>query len=242
MNSRQYSILNDEDVSTLEKAIQLQGAKFSKVRHAYFYPEQRRGLVAISDIRVEEPLITLPKGLAICLSPRDSCPVPEYRAFWEANNAWYVRLGLKLLLERDKSARSPSAAYISFLPTDTSAFPVEWPPAAVDALADPALIRAVARQRARWAALAASFHAAAPSSPWTEADLRWAWHVCLSRAFAGRFGAGPAALVPIFGLLAELAAAAGAEPDYALVRRLEQREREREGEREGERARAPDGR
>ena len=118
MNSALYQTLDDQVITEFEGSMKSKGANFPKLRHAYFNPTERRGLVAIEEIRQQETIITIPKNLAICLSPRERCPEPALRTFWDAHSVWYVRLGMKLLLERDKGPASPTASYIAFLPAD----------------------------------------------------------------------------------------------------------------------------
>jgi hypothetical protein len=60
----------------------------------------------------------------------EKSPAADLTSFWDAHQQWYVRLGTKLLLERDKGASSAIRGYIDLLPSpqECGQFPVEWTP------------------------------------------------------------------------------------------------------------------
>jgi len=208
---------------SLSSAFLFQGIKAPCLAHAIIpQPDgnTRRGVVALEDVAAGDTLVMLPRDSALCLLDGEPCPSGErwLEPFWADHPDWYVRLGIKLLLEREKGSSSRFAGYMALLPPqapDTLDFPVEWSPTRLADLRYTPLERSVARQQRRWTEMASALEAG--GGRFGEADLRWAFKVCLSRAFAGSFGGGALSLVPGIGLLTEIAAAMRNGRDYALL-------------------------
>ena len=79
-------------------------------------------------------------------------PAPDLAAFWAAHPQWYVRLGIKLLVERDKGPASAVSGYIDLLPKpdECGQFPVEWSDAEIAQLRYDKVESSIARQRDKW--------------------------------------------------------------------------------------------
>ena len=67
---------------------------------------QQRGVVAERDLVDGEAIIEVPRDSALCLLRGEKAPVADLAEFWDAHPQWYVRLGTKLLLEKDKGSAS----------------------------------------------------------------------------------------------------------------------------------------
>ncbi|KAJ1479759.1 hypothetical protein T484DRAFT_2847879 [Baffinella frigidus] len=162
-----------------------QGIEASGVAHASFSQgdgSKRRGVVALQPVKAGEPIVELPRDAALVLLHGEKCPPGEkgLEGFWASHPQWYVRIGLKLLLEREKGERSKMWGYIQLLPAQGEEgsldFPVEWSPERLASLRYAAIERAVAHQQTRWEEIAREF-AACAGGRFSEAELRWAFKV-----------------------------------------------------------------
>jgi len=207
------------DAWTQERSIQAQ-----YVSHAMFEvgSAEQRGVAADKDLAEGETIVQVPRDSAVSLLRAEKSPSADLAAFWDAHPQWYVRLGSKLLLERELGRSSSVSGYIDLLPKpdECTQFPVEWTDDEVAMLRYEKVEAAVAKQRLKWQEILADFRRLCPQrSAWTDCQLRWSWHMSLSRAFAGNFGGGMLSFVAVFGLLAELSAltTAATDCDYALI-------------------------
>ena len=192
------------------------------ISHAIFSDggTEYRGVIAGKNLAEGDTIAVVPRDSALCLLRDESAPTADLSEFWDAHPQWYVRLGTKLLLERDQGSSSAVSGYIALLPTpdQRKQFPVEWPTEQVSQLRYEKVEDSISRQRTKWLEIIADFRSLCPQRvSWSDADLRWAWHMCLSRAFAGNFGGGLLSLVPVFGLFVEMKAQGGGGCDYALI-------------------------
>ena len=185
------------------------------VSHAVFSVKgsEQRGVVAEKTLAAGDTIAEVPRDSALCLLRGEKPPSDDVAEFWGAHPQWYVRLGTKLLLERDKGAASPIAGYVELLPDAYDEFPSEWTDDEISKLQCEKVESSIQRQRAKWKKIQEDFRVMCPQSAWSDADLRWAWHMCLSRAFAGNFGGGMLSFVPVVGLLAEMSAMSSGASD-----------------------------
>jgi hypothetical protein len=100
------------------------GVEFSRLAPAQF--AGLRGLAATAPIRADDLIISVPRGVALTLPPRQRCPCADYCSpeFWDAA-PWFVRLGVRLLAEKRKGPASPLAQYLQQLPKTVDT-PVTW--------------------------------------------------------------------------------------------------------------------
>ena len=210
------------ELPEFDEWMQLRKIKAPHVKHAVFHCESggtQRGVMAERDLAAGETIVEVPRDSALCLLCGEGAPAPDLAAFWAKHPQWYVRLGTKLLLERDKGSASAVSGYLDLLPgiDECAQFPVEWPTADVAQLRYDKAEASITRQREKWQEVVGDFRALCPQrATWSDVDLRWAWHMCLSRAFAGNFGGGMLSLVPLLGLVAEVTAQ-NKGLDYALI-------------------------
>jgi hypothetical protein len=106
-----------------------------------------RGLAATAAIRADDLVVSVPRGAALTLPPRQRCPCTDFCSaeFWDAA-PWFVRLGVRLLAEKRKGAASPLAAYLQQLPASVDV-PATWSDERLKQLQYPHLIFKVRRRR-----------------------------------------------------------------------------------------------
>ncbi|GBF88574.1 hypothetical protein Rsub_01289 [Raphidocelis subcapitata] len=163
------------------------GASFERLRPASF--AGLRGLAAAAPIKADDLILSVPRGAAITLPPKQRCPCPEFvtPAFWDAA-PWFVRLGVRLLAERAKGPSSGLAPYLQQLPKAVDT-PVSWSGERLQQLQYPYLIQKVTEQQQEWAALHEGLCAGmAPGvPPPSRADFFWALACVRSRTFSGPY-------------------------------------------------------
>lgn len=161
------------------------GAKFDKLTEASF--KGVRGLKAKTTIAKGEEIVSIPRRIALWVTPRSSCPFPQWidsKYFKQA--PWSVKLALKLLHEKRRGKESQVAGYIANLPETVDA-PVFWPPELRAQLCCPFLRRAVEEQAARWNEWYTSLRASSPHCDVSQSDYNWALLMVYSRTFSGPF-------------------------------------------------------
>ncbi|EKX52734.1 hypothetical protein GUITHDRAFT_101885 [Guillardia theta CCMP2712] len=179
-----------------------------------------RGIVAKKEMQLDETMVRLPRDAVLCVKGNEPCPDDKLLEFWNRYDKWYVRLGLKLLMEQRKGSKSAIWGYIRLLPEvdQVQNFPCEWDEELLDELKCESIIASVKKQKKVWAEMVQEFPKLCPGSDFSAQELRWSWHMCLSRAFAGQFGGGMLSMIPVVGLVIELLASLNpSKDDFALL-------------------------
>lgn len=107
-----------------------------------------RGLSAAAAIDLDDVAISVPRKVAITLSPKQRCPLPAgwlEEKYWGAA-PWFVKLALILLYEKSKGPASTFSSYLQQLP-QTSDSPVLWEESKLQLLQYPHLINQVCMKR-----------------------------------------------------------------------------------------------
>jgi hypothetical protein len=93
-----------------------------------------RGMAAAIDIAIDDKVVSLPKEMALLVTPRQKCPFPELcdPGFW-SSAPWFLKMSLLLLAESRAGDASRLSGYVESLPQafDT---PFHWEPAELEAL------------------------------------------------------------------------------------------------------------
>ncbi|CAM9522260.1 unnamed protein product, partial [Discosporangium mesarthrocarpum] len=181
----------------------MMGISAPKLRHAVFSdPVQGnlRGLQTREATAASETLVTLPKDVAITLMAGEASPFKSWVSpeFWDGQ-PWYVKLGLKLLWERQLGGASKVKGYVDLLPSPESFETlVHWSDEELAELMYAPCIGSAKRQRLKWDKIHQELVSKCPNGSGrvvSRDDLVWAMECVLSRAFGGRFGGGTEALL-----------------------------------------------
>eukprot|EP00960_Hanusia_phi_P070444 767311-Hanusia_phi.AAC.1 len=160
----------------LDKKIQADGLEHVVLPKRY---GDVRGVVAKRDLLPEETVIRLPRSAVLCVKGNEACPDPSLADFWDRYDKWYVRLGLKLLLEKRKGSKSAIWGYIRLLPDvdEVKNFPCEWDEELVEQLRCPSVITSVKKQQQVWREMVQEFPKLCPACDFSAEELRWSWHM-----------------------------------------------------------------
>jgi hypothetical protein len=149
-----------------------------------------RGVVVLEDVQAGEELCCVPRTSCLDLSAVEGsgspCEALVPSSLW-VSLRWYQRLACWLLAEQRRGAASPVSGYIGYLPRpETFAnAPLEWTDDELAQLSYPPVAASIREQAAEISQLHASLiRSGAPLAPTvSEAELRWALQLVLSRAF-----------------------------------------------------------
>ncbi|WIA22825.1 hypothetical protein OEZ86_009775 [Tetradesmus obliquus] len=163
------------------------GIQFPKLKPATF--SGVRGLAASSDIQVDDVIVSVPRGKALTLPPKQRCPCPEFvsAAYWDAS-PWYVKLAVRLLHEQGKGQQGELREWLQQLPRRVDS-PVNWSQELVQQLRYSHLIHKVTEQQQEWSKLYDKFQEAAAnkgSAPSKQEFFR-ALSLVRSRTFSGPY-------------------------------------------------------
>mmetsp|Transcript_48704 Transcript_48704/g.123010 ORF Transcript_48704/g.123010 Transcript_48704/m.123010 type:complete len:524 (-) Transcript_48704:420-1991(-) len=149
-----------------------------------------RGMTARTDIAPDDTVVSLPKGRALLVVPRQSCGCPELvdPSFW-SSAPWFLKMSLLLLAETRKGAQSRLAGYVQSLPEGFDT-PFHWEPADLAQLQYQPLVRLVEQQQQEWADAYQRLKEATPSSPLSYTELVWGMECVRSRCFSGPYTGG----------------------------------------------------
>eukprot|EP00953_Heterococcus_sp_UTEX-ZZ885_P000455 768-Heterococcus_DN1.PRE.2 len=167
------------------------GIEFDALKHAHI--DGLRGVVTTKQIEASEPLVVLPASLMLSeeLTTDSAPPDPLTAALW-SQLPWYVRLAVRLLIERSAGETSLWQAYVDFLPKLAEiSTPLHWATDTVDLLYYQHLASQVRAQRRlfrRYHSLLSRAAALKPGCALHEqlldpANLTWALECVLSRAY-----------------------------------------------------------
>jgi hypothetical protein len=167
------------------------GLQFAALKHAHI--DGLRGIVATRHIEAAEPLVVLPDSLMLseALAAASAPPDSLNAALW-SQLPWYVRLAVRLLLERAAGERSLWHVYVSFLPNpEEISTPLHWATDTLHLLYYKHLASQVRAQRRlfrRYHSLLLRAAAREPGYALHEqlqdpANLTWALECVLSRAY-----------------------------------------------------------
>jgi hypothetical protein len=167
------------------------GIQFAALKHAHI--DGLRGIVCTRQIEAAEPLVVLPVTLMLSeqRAATSAPPDPLTAALW-SQLPWYVRLAVRLLIERFAGERSPWQAYVDFLPKpEEISTPLHWATDTVDLFYYQHLAAQVRAQRRlfrRYHSLLLRAAALKPGCALHEklqdpANLTWALECILSRAY-----------------------------------------------------------
>lgn len=117
------------------------GIYFAKLKPAEF--QRLRGMGAVSDIKMDDVVLSVPRAAAITLAPKQKCPCINLvnQQYWDTS-PWFVKMAVLLLHEKRQGSSSKLYTYIQQLPK-TIESPVNWSEERVQYLQYPYLIHKV---------------------------------------------------------------------------------------------------
>jgi len=154
-----------------------------------------RGIFAKQYIEEGALLVELPSELVLRVQEDEQCPeelIATYGDVWKNYDEWYVRLGVKLLIEQQKQKSqkdSKFAGYLGLLPDSIDhGAPIVWTEEQLEVGLGyyPTLKASVERQKEKWSRISSELSAMFPE--FSPKELQLAFYHCLSRAFKGDFG------------------------------------------------------
>jgi hypothetical protein len=167
------------------------GIQFDALKHAHI--DGLRGVVTTKQMEASEPLVVLPASLMLSEElTTDSAPPDSLNAALWPQLPWFVRLAVRLLLERAAGETSLWQAYVDFLPkSEEISTPLHWATETVDLLYYQHLASQVRAQRRlfrRYHSLLLRAAALKPGCALHEqltdpANLTWALECVLSRTY-----------------------------------------------------------
>jgi hypothetical protein len=108
---------------------------------------EMRGMMATTNIKVGEELLSYPRAVTMDMSSLTDCPCTNFvdGNYWKSC-LWFVQLGLWLLSEESKGSDSAWAPYIASLPQSLSR-PMDWTDGQLDMLQYQPIVKDIKQQR-----------------------------------------------------------------------------------------------
>ncbi|GMH42796.1 hypothetical protein BSKO_10715 [Bryopsis sp. KO-2023] len=173
---------NDPGVARFKRWAVETGIKFPKLELADF--DGLRGLAALTEIKIDDELVSLPRGAAIELEPKRRSPEFCEKDAW-ASCPWFVKLALLLVKEKKLGEESKFSEYVKSLPKKVDV-PVNWGEEELSQFQYRPIINRVGLQKAALVERYSSI-ASAITFDLSKEDFSWALSCVRSRSFSGPY-------------------------------------------------------